>query len=98
MGLRVCCPRRTNRRRTLPCLFQSERVLEKRRLALRRKDDCEAKLRDIGTLPAAEVDKWESARKREVAARLAAVNEALKAYGAVNTKALEQHGEGGRGG
>lgn len=76
------------------CAAQSERVLEKRRLALRRRDECEAKLRDIGTLPA-ETQAWEGAPKRTVLARLAAANEELKKYGAVNTKALEQHGERG---
>ena len=71
---------------------QGERILEKRRLALRRRDECESKLREVGTLPAAELEKWQDARKREVIARLSAVNDALKGYGSVNTKALEQLG------
>lgn len=73
-----------------------ERILEKRRLALRRRDECEAKLREIGSLPGAEVEQWQGARKRDVLARLSAVNESLKAYGAVNTKSIELHSEGRR--
>lgn len=70
-----------------------ERILEKRRLALRRRDECEAKLREIGSLPGAEVEQWQGARKRDVLARLAEVNESLKAFGTVNTKAIELHSE-----
>jgi hypothetical protein len=36
--------------------LQAEKVLERRRVALRKKEDCTLKLREIGTLPAAEVE------------------------------------------
>jgi structural maintenance of chromosome 3 (chondroitin sulfate proteoglycan 6) len=64
----------------------TERVTERRRTALRKKEECAARLRDVGTLPSGEIDAWSSKRKRDLVVKLSETNEALKAYSHVNKK------------
>ena len=66
-------------------------VLESRRMAMRKRDECQAKLRDLGALPSEEQAAVEGKKKRELIAMLAKVNEGMKAYNHVNKKAAEQH-------
>ena len=66
-------------------------MLETRRTALRKREECAAKLREIGTLPSDEQAAVAGKKKRELIAQLTKINEASKAYSHVNKKAAEQH-------
>ena len=58
---------------------------------MRKRDECQAKLRDIGALPSEEQASMAGKKKRELISMLTKVNEGMKAYSHVNKKAAEQH-------
>jgi structural maintenance of chromosome 3 (chondroitin sulfate proteoglycan 6) len=68
----------------------NEKMNEKKRIAMRKRDECIIKLRDIGTLPSNEIAQIESSRKKDLLSELTKVNEGLKKYSHVNKKAIEQ--------
>jgi structural maintenance of chromosome 3 (chondroitin sulfate proteoglycan 6) len=69
----------------------SERLLERRRLALRRREECQARLRGIGAVPAPEVEALKGKRRKELVALLRQCQETLRGFPVVNRKAAEQY-------
>ena len=73
-------------------LFDTLQIAERKRAALRKRDECVARLRDVGALPAAELAALAGGkRKRDLMASLSKVNEELLGFAHVNKKAMEQH-------
>lgn len=68
-----------------------EKLLNKRSLQLQTKEDCERKIRDLGSLPAGN-ERWQDLSERELIQELAQVNAELDGeYADVNKKALDQY-------
>ena len=59
---------------------------------MRKRDECNGRLRDVGALPAAELAALAGGkRKRDLMGELAKVNDELKSFAHVNKKAMEQY-------
>lgn len=68
-----------------------EKLLNKRNLLLQKKEDCEKKIREIGSLPTSEVENYKDKNLRQLLEFLHSVNSELKKYSHVNKKALDQY-------
>ncbi len=67
-----------------------EKLLNERSLLLQKKEDAEAKIREIGSLPSAEVDQYKNTALTELMSHLHDVNKQLRAKSKVNKKAFDQ--------
>ncbi|KAI9907783.1 hypothetical protein PsorP6_004763 [Peronosclerospora sorghi] len=69
---------------------QTEKVLNKRRRLLKKRDDAIRDIRELGTLPVAELEKFKTLAFPEVIKQFKRRTEKLKKYSHVNKKALDQ--------
>jgi len=67
-----------------------EKLLNKRSLLLQKKEDCERKIREIGSLPTSEVETHKDNTLKQLMKLLHQTNTDLKGYSHVNKKALDQ--------
>ena len=68
-----------------------EKSIQKRRILTQRAAEVQQRLRELGIVSHAELAKFEKVKSEQVGKRLHKVNDALKKYGHVNKKALEQY-------
>eukprot|EP01138_Halocafeteria_seosinensis_P013927 gb/GECG01014222.1/.p1 GENE.gb/GECG01014222.1/~~gb/GECG01014222.1/.p1 ORF type:complete len:1235 (+),score=285.92 gb/GECG01014222.1/:1-3705(+) len=69
---------------------KNEKLLEKRTLAQKKKDDAMKNIRDLGTLPAQELEQYRNMPRKDILSELKKVGKELKKYDNVNRKALDQ--------
>jgi len=67
-----------------------DKLLNKRSMLLETVQSRQRKMRDLGNLPAAELEEYRTLTEKQIMHRLNSVNEQLKKYSAVNRKALDQ--------
>ncbi|TDH65313.1 hypothetical protein CCR75_006540 [Bremia lactucae] len=70
---------------------QAESVVSKRSRLLKKRDDITRDIRDLGTLPTTELDRFKELPLSEVIKQLKRRNEKLQKYSHVNKKALDQY-------
>ncbi|OQR86398.1 chromosome segregation protein [Achlya hypogyna] len=70
---------------------RAEKDLAKRRRLLQKREAATRDIRELGTLPLSELDKFKGWSHKEVSKRFAQVAEALKGFAHVNKKALDQY-------
>lgn len=68
-----------------------EKLLNKRSLASTKEKDNMRKIRDLGTVPHAELDNFKLLSSKQLMQKLSKCNEQLKKYAHVNKKALDQY-------
>eukprot|EP01114_Cavostelium_apophysatum_P016736 TRINITY_DN4818_c0_g1_i6.p1 TRINITY_DN4818_c0_g1~~TRINITY_DN4818_c0_g1_i6.p1 ORF type:complete len:998 (-),score=422.06 TRINITY_DN4818_c0_g1_i6:73-3066(-) len=68
-----------------------EKLLNRRSLHLQKKEESERKIREIGSLPSAEVESFKDKTLKQLMGLLHTTNTELKGYSHVNKKALEQY-------
>jgi len=71
--------------------LSAERGMEARRQALRKKEECTLRLREVGALPAAELEEVAGWKRRELVQELTRVNDGLSKLPGVNKKAADQY-------
>ncbi|KAL4152629.1 hypothetical protein PRNP1_009557 [Phytophthora ramorum] len=69
---------------------RAEKVLNKRRRLLKKREDSTKDIRELGTLPISELEKFKVLSYQEVIKQFKRRNEKLKKYSHVNKKALDQ--------
>ncbi|KAG7388045.1 Structural maintenance of chromosomes protein 3 [Phytophthora pseudosyringae] len=69
---------------------RAEKVLNKRRRLLKKRDDATRDIRELGTLPISELEKFKDLPYQDVIKQFKRRNEKLKKYSHVNKKALDQ--------
>lgn len=67
-----------------------EKILNTRSMLLQKKDECERKLSDVGSLPMTEVEKYRGKSSKSLVKLLHQTNTELKKFSRVNKKALDQ--------
>ena len=70
---------------------QMEKSIRKRRILNQQAAEVALRLRDLGILPQANIQKFQNMKSEAIVKRLHKTNEALKKYGHVNKKAFEQY-------
>ncbi|KAF1335637.1 Structural maintenance of chromosomes protein 3, partial [Globisporangium splendens] len=70
---------------------RSEKVLNRRRRLLQKREDAMRDIRELGTLPITELEKFKALQFRDVIKEFNKRNEKLKDYSHVNKKALDQY-------
>lgn len=68
-----------------------EKSIQKRRILSTQAAEVADRIRELGILPHGALEKYEKVKSEQVVKRLHKVNEALKKYGHVNKKAIEQY-------
>jgi structural maintenance of chromosome 3 (chondroitin sulfate proteoglycan 6) len=68
-----------------------EKLLSKRSLLLQKRDEFERKMREIGSLPTAEIDQYKNLGLKELTKQLHKTNQQLKTKSHVNKKAMDQY-------
>ncbi len=68
-----------------------EKLLNKRSLLLQKKEECEKKIREIGSLPTSEVETFKDRTLKQLMKTLHSTNQKLKGFSTVNKKALDQY-------
>ena len=68
-----------------------ERLLNSRSLILLKKEEAERKIREIGTIPINEVEKYKTYNIKSLMNKLHETNKKLKEYGHVNKKSIDQY-------
>ncbi|KAG6623201.1 Structural maintenance of chromosomes protein 3 [Phytophthora cinnamomi] len=69
---------------------RAEKVLNKRRRLLKKREDATKDIRELGTLPISELEKFKDLPYQDVIKQFKRRNEKLKKYSHVNKKALDQ--------
>ncbi|KAG7389662.1 Structural maintenance of chromosomes protein 3 [Phytophthora boehmeriae] len=69
---------------------RAEKVMNKRRRLLKKREDTTKDIRELGTLPTSELEKFKVLSYQEVVQQFKRRNEKLKRYSHVNKKALDQ--------
>lgn len=67
-----------------------EKILDRRSVLLRSREQAAKKIRELGSLPAVELDKHRALAPKQLAIKIAKVNSSLKKFSTVNKKALDQ--------
>ncbi|GMF26163.1 unnamed protein product [Phytophthora lilii] len=70
---------------------RAEKVLNKRRRLLKKREDTTRDIRELGTLPISELEKFKVLSYQDVIKQFKRRNEKLKKYSHVNKKALDQY-------
>ncbi|RLN90152.1 hypothetical protein BBJ28_00015127 [Nothophytophthora sp. Chile5] len=70
---------------------RAEKILNKRRRLLKKRDDATKDIRELGTLPTSELEKFKVLPFADVIKQFNRRNEKLKKYNHVNKKALDQY-------
>ncbi|KAI8799563.1 RecF/RecN/SMC protein [Cladochytrium replicatum] len=68
-----------------------EKYSSKKAVLLKRKEECNRMIRELGVLPEEAFEKYRNIQSRQLEKMLRKVNEGLKKYGHVNKKAYEQY-------
>ncbi|RHY34156.1 hypothetical protein DYB32_002485 [Aphanomyces invadans] len=70
---------------------KADRILTKRRRLLQRREAAMRDIRELGTLPTSELDKFKACSHKEISTRFTKCTEKLKSFAHVNKKALDQY-------
>ncbi|CAK4250678.1 unnamed protein product [Aphanomyces euteiches] len=70
---------------------KADRILTKRRRLLQKREDVMRDIRELGTLPTSELEKFKNFSVKEISKKFTKCTEKLKSYSHVNKKALDQY-------
>ncbi|KAF0682690.1 Aste57867_25208 [Aphanomyces stellatus] len=70
---------------------KADRILTKRRRLLQKREDAMRDIRELGTLPTSELEKFKSCSAKEISKKFTKCTDKLKSYAHVNKKALDQY-------
>ncbi|RHY67246.1 hypothetical protein DYB38_000034 [Aphanomyces astaci] len=70
---------------------KADRILTRRRRLLQKREDAMRDIRELGTLPTSELDKFKACSAKDISTRFTKCTDKLKRYSHVNKKALDQY-------